>query len=133
MREIRRPNLGVEGMMLVGAVFGFIGATVTGDPYMGLFGAFSGIMASLIFAILTLLLVSNQVATGLALTIFGTGLQPLGRNFVVKLSIESGLYTCRRADGPRCPKCSSVTIPWFISAFWYYLPAPVFCHDLAGE
>ena len=51
-------NLGVEGMMLVGAVFGFIGATVTGDPYMGLvIGAFSGIMASLIFAILTLSLI----------------------------------------------------------------------------
>ena len=96
-------NLGVEGMMLVGAVFGFIGATVTGDAYMGfLIGGFAGIMASLIFAVLTLLLVSNQVATGLALTIFGTGLSALvGADYVGEtIDRIRPLYVPNAADGP---------------------------------
>lgn len=71
-------NLGVEGMMLIGAVFGFATAAATGSAPLGLLIAgTSGILASLIFAVLTLGLLSNQVATGLALTIFGTGLSAL--------------------------------------------------------
>ena len=71
-------NLGVEGMMLIGAVFGFATAAATGSAPLGLLIAgTSGILASLIFAVLTLSLLSNQVATGLALTIFGTGLSAL--------------------------------------------------------
>ena len=71
-------NLGVEGMMLIGAVFGFAAAAVTGNATLGLLvAAMSGASAALIFAILTLNLLSNQVATGLALTIFGTGLSAL--------------------------------------------------------
>ena len=77
-------NLGVEGMMLIGAVFGFAAAAVTGNAYLGLLvAAASGAFAALIFAVLTLNLLSNQVATGLALTIFGTGLSALvGFNYV---------------------------------------------------
>ena len=71
-------NLGIEGMMLIGAVFGFAAAAVTGNATLGLLvAATSGAFAALIFAILTLNLLSNQVATGLALTIFGTGLSAL--------------------------------------------------------
>jgi len=71
-------NLGLEGMMLIGAVFGFATATLTGSAPLGLVGAMgSGLIASMIFAILTLQFMSNQVATGLALTIFGTGLSAL--------------------------------------------------------
>ncbi len=71
-------NLGVEGMMLIGAVFGFATAAVTGNAPLGLLMAgVAGLLTSLIFAALTLSLLSNQVATGLALTIFGTGLSAL--------------------------------------------------------
>jgi len=59
-------------------VFGFAAAAVTGNATLGLLvAAMSGASAALIFAILTLNLLSNQVATGLALTIFGTGLSAL--------------------------------------------------------
>ena len=77
-------NLGVEGMMLIGAVFGFAAVAITGNAPLGLLvAATSGALAALIFAILTLNLLSNQVATGLALTIFGTGLSALvGVNYV---------------------------------------------------
>ena len=71
-------NLGVEGMMLIGAVFGFAATAITGSAPLGLLvAATSGSIAALIFGVLTLNLLSNQVATGLALTIFGTGLSAL--------------------------------------------------------
>jgi len=71
-------NLGVEGMMLGGAVGGFAIANLTGSALLGvLAGIGSGMLLSLIFAFLTLHLRSSQVATGLALTIFGIGLSAL--------------------------------------------------------
>ncbi len=77
-------NLGVEGMMIVGAIGAFATGVVTGDPVLAvLAGAASGALMAFIFGGLTLWLLSNQVATGLALTIFGIGLSALlGHQFV---------------------------------------------------
>jgi len=77
-------NLGVEGMMLIGAIAGFATAHATGNAYIGvLAAAVAGMLISLIFAILTLSLLANQIATGLALTIFGHGFAALlGAGFV---------------------------------------------------
>lgn len=71
-------NLGVEGMLLVGAVAAFAVAHLTGSGTLGILaGAGAGLLLSLVFAVLTLSLKSSQVATGLALTIFGIGLSAL--------------------------------------------------------
>ena len=71
-------NLGVEGMMITGAVMGFVVAVDTGSPTRGfLAGMLSAMGLSLIFGFLTQVLLSNQVATGLALTLFGLGLSAL--------------------------------------------------------
>jgi ABC-type uncharacterized transport system permease subunit len=68
-------NLGVEGMMLVGAVTSFIVAATTKNPWLGVAaGILAGVALSLVFAALTLSLMANQVATGLALSLFGVGL-----------------------------------------------------------
>lgn len=77
-------NLGVEGMMIVGAACGFAGAWLTGSILVGaLFGIVAGTLMSLVFALMTLGLAVNQVATGLALTILGIGLSGLiGAGFV---------------------------------------------------
>lgn len=77
-------NLGVEGMMLMGAVSGFAAAQFTGSAWLGMIAAiFVGSLFSGIFAFLTLTLVTNQVATGLALTILGIGASAmLGERFV---------------------------------------------------
>ena len=77
-------NLGVEGMMVMGAVAGFGAALLTGSPWIGVLAAIAaGILMSVLFGILTLSLVSNQVATGLALTLLGLGLSGLiGESFV---------------------------------------------------
>ncbi|UPJ64729.1 ABC transporter permease [Bradyrhizobium sp. 191] len=77
-------NLGVEGMMIVGAACGFAGAWLTGSIFIGaLFGVVAGTLMSLVFALMALGLAVNQVATGLALTILGVGLSGLiGAGFV---------------------------------------------------
>lgn len=77
-------NLGVEGMMLVGAVCGFAVAVQTGSSTIGFVaGAAAGAGMAALFGVLTLLLLANQVATGLALTLFGVGLSALiGQGFV---------------------------------------------------
>lgn len=68
-------NLGQEGMMLMGAVCGFITSLTTGSLLLGVFAAMlAGMMMSLLFGFISMNLKANQVATGLALTIFGTGL-----------------------------------------------------------
>lgn len=77
-------NLGVEGMMVMGAVAGFGAALTTGSPLVGILAAaLAGMGLALLFAFLTQTLVTNQVATGLALTLFGLGLSGLlGERFV---------------------------------------------------
>ncbi|MBW8323057.1 MAG: ABC transporter permease [Arenimonas sp.] len=77
-------NLGVEGMMIIGAVCAFAVAQMSGSPLIGVgAGIVGGAAFSLLFAFLTLSLVANQVATGLALTILGLGVSGmLGEGFV---------------------------------------------------
>ena len=82
-------NLGVEGMMIMGAVSGFGAAYVTGNPYIGIIGAIiGGMLMSLLFGFLTLTLLANQVATGLAITLLGIGLSALIGEGVVGKQIE---------------------------------------------
>jgi general nucleoside transport system permease protein len=71
-------NLGVEGMMIMGAVCGFIVAHQSGSTVLAFAAGMGGGMAlALLFAVLTQLLMANQVASGLALTLFGLGLAAL--------------------------------------------------------
>ncbi|MCU7428331.1 ABC transporter permease [Paracoccus denitrificans] len=99
-------NLGVEGMMITGALAGFAAAHASGSPALGFIAAaVAGAALSMTFAALTQFLLSNQVATGLALTLFGLGLTamfgkpyegmkapammpgPLGLNWMIWLGI----------------------------------------------
>lgn len=77
-------NLGVEGMMLVGAVAGFMVNASTHSPWLGVLASlFAGGMMALIHAFLTITLRANQVVCGLALTIFGGGFSGfLGKSLV---------------------------------------------------
>ncbi|MBN9221689.1 MAG: ABC transporter permease [Mesorhizobium sp.] len=77
-------NLGVEGMMIMGAVAGFGAGYLTGSPWIGLLAAIAmGALFSLLFAVMTLSLATNQVATGLSLTLLGLGLSGMmGTSFV---------------------------------------------------
>jgi ABC-type uncharacterized transport system permease subunit len=71
-------NLGVEGMMIMGAVSGFAVSVMTGSATIGILAAMAaGAAMAALFGFLTLVLVANQVATGLALTLLGIGLSGL--------------------------------------------------------
>ena len=80
-------NLGVEGMMLIGAVAGFAAALHWGLTFGFICGALAGALAALPFAILTLSLGANQAASGLALTIFGGGLSAFVGQYLVSESL----------------------------------------------
>ena len=91
-------NLGIEGMMVMGAVCGFVAAHVTGSAWLGVIAAtLAGIATSLLFGLLTQTLMTNQVATGLAITLLGLGLSGL---------IGSGFV------GLPGVKLANVSIPW---------------------
>ena len=91
-------NLGVEGMMAVGAVCGYIGAIGTGSPWLGLLiGALAGAVAAGVHAVVAVGLGADQVVSGLALTILGLGLA----NFI------GDSYT----DDPRRSQFVDVDIP----------------------
>ena len=96
-------NLGVEGMMITGAVCGFVIAVETGSPAIGFVSAAAGGAAlALLFGLLTQYLLSNQVATGLALTLFGLGLSSLiGQGYVgIKAPITNDFNVPLLADIP---------------------------------
>ncbi|MFW5791813.1 MAG: ABC transporter permease [Desulfohalobiaceae bacterium] len=83
-------NLGVEGMMLVGALAAAVTGILTGNPVLAICGGIGagGIMA-LIHAVFAVTLRSNQVLSGLALTILGMGLTSfLGRPFIGKAAVR---------------------------------------------
>src|SRR5215210_4032102 len=96
-------NLGVEGMMIVGAACGFAGAYHTGSVAFGaLCGIVAGMALSGVFAAVTLGLAANQVASGLALTILGVGLSGLiGAGYVgQKIDGAAHLYIPYITDIP---------------------------------
>ncbi len=71
-------NLGIEGMMLAGAVTGFIAASATNSVWIGVAaGMMAGAALAAVFAVVAITLLASQVAAGLALAIFGTGLSSL--------------------------------------------------------
>jgi len=91
-------NLGVEGMMITGAISGFAVAVETGSPWLGfLAAAVGGAALSFLFVILTQFALANQVASGLSLTLFGLGLSSLmGQSYV----------------GIKPPQMADIHIPW---------------------
>src|SRR6202165_4839937 len=96
-------NLGVEGMMIVVAACGFGGAWLTGSTTLGaICGIVAGTLLSAIFAVMTLGLAVNQVASGLALTILGIGVSGLiGAGFVgERISPAAHLYILGLTDIP---------------------------------
>jgi len=88
-------NLGIEGIMLVAAAAGFGAAHASGVAMVGFVaGAAAGVLLALLFAVLTLGLLTNQYATGLALALFGAGLSAfLGQ------SLQGESLAARGADG----------------------------------
>ncbi|MBU3183996.1 ABC transporter permease [Clostridium estertheticum] len=82
--KVGNLNLGVEGMMLMGSVIGFMAGVSTGNPIIAMVAAaIAGGFGALVYAFLTISLRANQVVCGLTLTIFGTGFSSMvGKNLI---------------------------------------------------
>lgn len=82
-------NIGIEGMMLIGALFGFIVSKVTGSAWLGVLGACAaGAIFSLIHALLTIGFGVNQIISGIVLNFLGTGLSSvLGKQYVGQTAV----------------------------------------------
>ncbi len=97
--KVGHLNLGVEGMMLLGAVTGFMAGLATGNPFLSILAAgLAGAGGALIYAIITVTLQGNQNVTGLVLTTFGTGLSSFLGKDLVGLSLPEGIFA---ALGPK--------------------------------
>ena len=82
-------NLGVEGMMIVGALLGFVVISHTNNAYLAILAALvAGMVIASIFAFLTQFLLTNQVATGLALTLFGLGFAAFAGREYTEVTID---------------------------------------------
>jgi simple sugar transport system permease protein len=116
-------------MMLIGAIAGFVVQFHTGNPYLALLcGAAAGMAASLIFGFLTLSLSANQTATGLALTIFGTGFSALaGSSYSARpVSLMQPLFPSDLSAHPIARVIVGYSFPVYFSfimvvAIWYFL------------
>lgn len=94
--KVGNLNLGVEGLMLLGAAFSFVTGMASGSPFFALLaGMAAGGAGALIYAFLTVTLRANQVVTGLSITIFGTGLADFIGKSVTGLTLSTtvtGVY-----------------------------------------
>ena len=88
--KVGNMNLGIEGMMLMGAAVGYKVACSTANPLLTILAAgAAGLVGALIYAFITVTLRGNQVVTGLVLTIFGTGVAGFIGKEVSSLSIPA--------------------------------------------
>ncbi len=95
--KVGHMNLGVEGMMLMGASLGFTVACATGNPLLAMLAAgAAGAAGALIYAFITVTLRGNQVVTGLVLTIFGTGVSGLIGGWVSSEQIPQSVSSAFR-------------------------------------
>ncbi|MFO7887017.1 MAG: ABC transporter permease [Eubacteriales bacterium] len=116
-------NLGVEGMMLIGAISGFALGFHFQDPYIALLGAaVAGSLSALIYGFLTITLRSNQVVSGLSLTIFGTGVSSfIGTNFIGKKMASEVINFFKPVEIPLLSKIPIIGEVFFYQDIYIYL------------
>lgn len=122
-------NLGVEGIMAMGACAGFMTGLKTNSLILALLAAFAvGALTSLIYAFLTITMMANQNVTGLTLTIFGIGLSNfigelmLSRSATNNLKLPEGISeSLRTVEIPVLSKIPVVGEIFFIQTVFTYL------------
>jgi simple sugar transport system permease protein len=119
-------NMGVEGMMVTGAISGFAVAMATGSLTLGVIAAMIAAMVlSLLFAVLAISFRANQVAVGLALTIFGSGIGSyIGKSYVgMALVLPPSPLSAAVANVPFFGQLHPlVWLSWVLfAAIWYFL------------
>lgn len=128
-------NLGVEGMMLVGAIAAFAATVASGSVWIGVLAGMSGGAAmALVFAFVSLTLRANQVAAGLALGIFGVGLSAYaGKSYEsVALQAAPGVHIAGLSDLPAIGPLFSLQPLVYVSWLLFALVAGFLYRSRAG-
>lgn len=87
-----QTNLGTEGMMLLGAAFGYLAGSTIGNPLIAVIAAgLAGSAGALIYAFITITLRGNQIVTGLVLTTFGTGVASFMGKYLAASPLKSSI------------------------------------------
>ncbi|MBQ8249509.1 MAG: ABC transporter permease [Clostridia bacterium] len=116
--KVGHTNLGVEGMMLVGACTGFMMGVNTGNPVLAVLTAgLAGALCALIYAFITVTFMGNHTVTGLVLTIFGTGLSSFLGNMKTEViniigTLESKPYTQVQLPASVSEPLSDFSVPY---------------------
>jgi simple sugar transport system permease protein len=121
--KVGNLNLGVEGLMLMGAVGGFMAGYNTGSPVLALLvAALTAMIGGWIYAFLTVTLRANQVVTGLSITILGTGISGfLGQSLVGEVLPKSFTSVFREWSFPLLNKIPFVGPILFEQNVFVYL------------
>jgi simple sugar transport system permease protein len=121
--KVGNLNLGVEGLMLMGAVGGFMAGYNTGSPIMALVvAALTAMIGGWIYAFLTVTLRANQVVTGLSITILGTGISGfLGQSLVGEVLPKSFTNVFREISLPLLNKIPLIGPVFFEQNIFVYL------------
>ena len=106
--KVGHLNLGVEGMMAIGACAGFMGGYLSDNFMVALLCAFlAGMLAALIYAVLTVTFMANQNVAGLTMTIFGVGIS----NFIGVYMIEKAESGTLKLPAQVTQQMRSIQIP----------------------
>lgn len=112
--KVGHTNLGVEGMMLMGACSGFMVGVNTGNPILAILTAgIVGALCSLIYAFITVTFMGNHIVTGLVLTIFGTGLSSFLGNMTIEVTNVIGMLEKKPYTQVQLPQSVSVPLSDF--------------------
>ena len=121
--KVGNLNLGVEGLMLMGAVGGFMAGYASGNPFIAIIvAALSAMVGGLIFAFLTVTLRANQVVTGLSITILGTGISGfLGQALVGEVLPKSFTAYFKQIKIPGISEIPLIGHVFFNQDFFVYM------------
>ena len=121
--KVGHTNLGVEGMMLMGACMGFRTGVKTGNPVLAILASgLAGALCALLYAIVTVTFMGNHVVTGLVLTIFGTGLSSfLGQEMTLLNLPESVTQPLSAITVPLLSKIPVLGNMFFVQSIYVYL------------
>jgi ABC-type uncharacterized transport system permease subunit len=118
-------NIGIEGMMLIGAFFGFAATYATGDLALGFgSGMASGLLAAVVFAVFAVTIKANQIVVGVAINLLGLGLTSfLFRTYFV--STGRGVDIARSLDIPFLSEIPYFGAALFRQNFLVYATVPI--------
>ena len=119
-------NIGTEGIMLIGALLGCVGASFSGSSLVGALTAiFGGLVMSLIFAFFTITLRSNQIVVGTAFNIFAGGFTITLNRLLLNGAKVKGYVNLPVPGLSRIPVAGDVLFNWSLPVYFVFICVPL--------